>query len=207
MPSDKRQRQRENSRARQEALIAAQARRKRRNQIAAVVAAIAVVAAVLFYVSRGNDDNTKVSAGKSTTTAVKKKSSTTTAAAGVGDPNTCPPADGTSKQFRSFPSAPKMCIDTAKKYTADVKTDIGNFTITFDAKEAPKTVNNFVFLARNRFYDNTIFHRVIPDFVDQGGSPDGTGGGGPGYQFEDEIPAGYKYQIGDIAMANSGANT
>src|SRR5205085_3852920 len=120
----------------------------------------------------------------------EKTSNTTYAAEAPDAPNPCPPASGTDKQFRTIPSPPKMCIDTAKKYTAAVKTDIGDFTITFDPKQAPKTVNNFVFLARNRFFDGTIFHRVIPDFVDQGGSPDGTGGGGPGYQFEDEIPNG-----------------
>jgi cyclophilin family peptidyl-prolyl cis-trans isomerase len=205
VPSDKRQRQRENSRARQEALIAAQAKAKRRNQGIAVVAGAIVVVGLLYFFGPlgGSDDNKK--AASTTTTAVKK--TTTSAEASVGDPNTCPPVEGTKKQFRSFPSAPKMCIDANKTYTALVKTDAGDITITFDAKQSPKTVNNFVFLARNKFFDGTVFHRVIPDFVDQGGDPEGTGQGGPGYQFEDEIPAGYKYKVGDIAMANSGPNT
>ncbi len=207
MPSDKRQRQRENSRARQEALIAAQAKSKRRNQIVGILAAVVVVVGLLYFFGPlgGDDDGTKVSTKSSTTTALK--STTSAKAPAVGDPNTCPPASGTKKQFRSFPSAPKMCIDTSKAYSALVKTDVGDITITFDAKQSPKTVNNFVFLARNKFFDGTVFHRVIPDFVDQGGDPLGTGSGGPGYQFEDEIPDGYKYKLGDIAMANSGPNT
>ena len=208
MPSDKRQRQRENSRARQEALIAAQAKSKRRNQIISAVVIVAVVLGLLWKfgpLGGSDDDGTKVSTKSSTTTALR--STTSAKAPAVGDPNTCPPASGTKKQFRSFPSAPKMCIDASKAYSALVKTDVGDITITFDAKQSPKTVNNFVFLARNKFFDGTIFHRVIPDFVDQGGDPLGTGQGGPGYQFEDEIPANYKYKVGDIAMANSGPNT
>ena len=206
MPSDKRQRQRENSRARQEALIAAQAKSKRRNQGVAVVAiTVLVIGALYFFGPLGGDDDTPSAASIPVTTAVKATTTPTTAP--IGDPNECPPENGSAKKFRSFPSAPKMCIDPAKTYKAVVETDIGEFTITFDAKQSPKTVNNFVFLARNRYYDGTTFHRVIPDFVDQGGSPDGTGGGGPGYQFEDEIPEGYKYKIGDIAMANSGPHT
>ncbi len=171
-----------------------------------VVGAIVVVGALYFFGPLGGSDDDGRKASAPTTTTVAKKS-TTTSKARVGDPNTCPPADGSKQQFRSFPSPPKMCIDPAKTYRALVKTDVGDITITFDAKQAPKTVNNFVFLARNKFYDGTIFHRVIPDFVDQGGDPEGTGQGGPGYKFEDEIPEGYKYQIGDIAMANSGPNT
>ncbi|MHB8328141.1 MAG: peptidylprolyl isomerase [Acidimicrobiales bacterium] len=86
-------------------------------------------------------------------------------------------------------------------------TDVGSFTIALDAQKAPNTVNNFVFLAENHFYDCVVFHRVIPGFMDQGGDPTGTGAGGPGYKFNDEnIPSG-GYTTGDVAMANSGPNT
>ena len=82
----------------------------------------------------------------------------------------------------SWKTPPAMTIDTAKTYTATVKTDVGTFVITLDAKHAPMTVNNFVFLARLHFYNGIIFHRVIPGFMDQGGDPTGTGSGGPGLQ-------------------------
>jgi cyclophilin family peptidyl-prolyl cis-trans isomerase len=79
--------------------------------------------------------------------------------------------------------------------------------IALDAIAAPKTVNNFVFLARYHYYDGIVFHRIIPGFVLQGGDPDGTGAGGPGYRIEDELPAAGRYQIGSLAMANAGPNT
>ena len=82
-----------------------------------------------------------------------------------------------------------MTIDTAKTYTATVKTDVGTFVITLDAKHAPMTVNNFVFLAEKNFFNCVTFHRVIPGFMDQTGDPTGTGSGGPGYKFADELPA------------------
>jgi cyclophilin family peptidyl-prolyl cis-trans isomerase len=89
-----------------------------------------------------------------------------------------------------------------------METDAGTISITFDAKAAPKTVNNFVVLARYHFFDGLTFHRVIPGFVLQGGDPEGTGRGGPGYQFADELPASVTdYKAGSLAMANSGPNT
>ncbi|MBP9815638.1 peptidylprolyl isomerase [Candidatus Woesebacteria bacterium] len=101
-----------------------------------------------------------------------------------------------------------MTIDTAKSYTATLKTNMGDMVIALDVKNAPKTVNNFVFLAQKDFYDGTIFHRVIKDFMIQGGDPDGIGTGGPGYQFEDEINAAQVFnKAGLLAMANSGPNT
>jgi len=100
-----------------------------------------------------------------------------------------------------------MIIDTTKTYTATVTTDVGAFAIALDAAHAPKTVNNFVFLAENHFFDCVVFHRVIPGFMDQTGDPTGTGSGGPGYQFADENIPSNGYQAYDVAMANSGANT
>lgn len=203
MPSEKRQRQRENSRARQEAAIAAAAQAKRRTRVILVVLAVAVFGgAIAFAMAGGDDDGGKKSASTSTT----RKGATTTTLP-QGDPETCPPAEGTAERFVSFPKAPKMCIDESKTYTALVKTDVGDITIALRAKDAPKTVNNFVFLARNKFYDGIVFHRVVTDFMDQTGDPEGTGRGGPGYQFDDEVPDGYTYKAGDVAMANSGPDT
>ena len=102
-----------------------------------------------------------------------------------------------------------MAIDAAKTYAATVKTDAGTFVITLDAAHTPLTVNNFIFLAQNHFYDCVIFHRVVPSFMDQTGDPTGTGTGGPGYKFVDELPkpASPQYSVGSVAMANSGINT
>lgn len=101
---------------------------------------------------------------------------------------------------------PDMQIDPSKKYTAVLQTSEGDITIELTAKETPKTVNNFVYLARRKFYDNTVFHRVIPEFMIQGGDPKGNGTGGPGYRFDDEPFTG-SYTRGTVAMANAGPNT
>jgi cyclophilin family peptidyl-prolyl cis-trans isomerase len=98
-------------------------------------------------------------------------------------------------------------IDTDKRYTATMVTSHGTMVIALDPLAAPKTVNSFVFLARYHYYDGVIFHRIIPGFVLQGGDPTGTGTGGPGYKFEDELPAPGRYQVGSLAMANAGPNT
>jgi peptidyl-prolyl cis-trans isomerase B (cyclophilin B) len=101
-----------------------------------------------------------------------------------------------------------MAIDTNKKYTATLKTSRGDIVCDLFTKDAPATVNNFVFLAREKFYDGTIFHRVIPDFMIQGGDPTGTGRGGPGYRFEDECKSNpNKHKVGTLSMANAGPNT
>lgn len=103
-------------------------------------------------------------------------------------------------------NAPEMQIDTNKKYQAKFSTNYGDFTITLYSKETPITVNNFVTLARNKFYDGLIFHRVIADFMIQGGDPKGNGTGGPGYSFQDETSP-KKLVKGSLAMANAGPNT
>jgi cyclophilin family peptidyl-prolyl cis-trans isomerase len=100
-----------------------------------------------------------------------------------------------------------MVIDPDKRYTAEMETSMGTMTIALDPVVAPKTVNNFVFLAREGFYDGVVFHRVIQGFVAQGGDPEGTGRGGPGYRFEDELPKAGRYEVGSLAMANAGPNT
>ena len=101
-----------------------------------------------------------------------------------------------------------MHIDPSKSYTATFETSRGSIVCELFPKEAPKTVNNFVFLAREGFYDGTKFHRVIADFMIQGGDPTGTGSGGPGYRFEDETKGSpHKHAPGTLSMANAGPNT
>jgi cyclophilin family peptidyl-prolyl cis-trans isomerase len=100
-----------------------------------------------------------------------------------------------------------MVIDPAKRYTAELVTNKGTMVIALDPVAAPATVNNFVFLARWHYYDGIVFHRIIPGFMLQGGDPEGSGRGGPGYRFDDELPAPGRYQIGSLAMANAGPNT
>ena len=118
-----------------------------------------------------------------------------------------PPFDGSAPKQQKFSSPPEMGIDPAKRYTATMSTTLGDIVIALDAIKAPKTVNNFVFLALNHYYDGVIFHRIINGFMCQGGDPDGSGRGGPGYQFADELPKAGDYQIGSVAMANAGPNT
>ncbi len=102
-----------------------------------------------------------------------------------------------------------MVIDPGKDYTATIRTNKGDITARLFAAESPATVNNFVVLARDGFYDGVIFHRVIQNFMVQGGDPTGTGTGGPGYKFDDELEAARArgYRMGTLAMANSGPNT
>lgn len=121
----------------------------------------------------------------------------------------CPKNPATALKKPTWSSAPATTIDPAKAYRATVKTDVGTFVIALDAKDAPQTVNNFVFLAQHRFFDCVIFHRVIPAFMDQTGDPTGTGSGGPGYTIPDELPAkasnpADQYPLGSVAMANTG---
>ena len=118
-----------------------------------------------------------------------------------------PAADGSSPRRTEFAAAPEMIIDPAKSYTAELVTSLGTMTIALDASAAPKTVNNFVFLARWHYYDGIIFHRIINGFMCQGGDPTGTGRGGPGYRFADELPRPGRYELGSMAMANAGPNT
>ena len=109
---------------------------------------------------------------------------------------------------KQYSAPPKMTIDPNKKYTATFETSRGTIVCELFAKDAPMTVNNFVFLARDKFYDGTKFHRVIENFMVQGGDPEGTGRGGPGYKFGDEVGAGKpKHKVGSLSMANAGPGT
>lgn len=189
VPSAKRERIRANQ-ARARAERAAITRKKNlRKKIGLAVGGVLLILGAFYLINRSNNAKSPAKAKA------------------VLDSMACPKANGSSPKERHFPHAPPMCINTSKTYIAQVTTDVGTFDITLDAKTAPITTNNFVFLARYHFFDGIIFHRVIPGFVVQGGDPTGTGSGGPGYQFKDELPKAGAYQIGSVAMANSGPNT
>jgi len=127
----------------------------------------------------------------------------------TGPPATarCPRTDGSEARTTRFQASPPPCINPAKRYTATLKTSEGTMVIALNTQKAPIAVNNFVSLARYHFYDGLTFHRVVRDFVIQGGDPRGDGTGGPGYTFKDELPGRGEYKIGSVAMANSGPDT
>jgi len=181
MATQKRQRKKAGRQAQQQAAAAARRRESRRRTIIVAVVILAVVALIagvtgLFSPSSGK----KVSAAA------------------------CPKANGSSPRTTSFAKPPPMCIDPNKTYTATMQTSQGGpITIALDPKKAPKTVNNFVVLARYHFFDGIAFHRIVPDFVIQGGDPKGNGQGGPGYNIPDELPQAGQYKIGSLAMANT----
>ena len=116
------------------------------------------------------------------------------------------PAPEPAAKPKTYSAPPPMVIDTTKQYTATIETEKGNLVLELFASDVPITVNNFVFLAGEGFYDGTTFHRVIPGFMAQGGDPTGTGRGNPGYSFEDEFSQ-HTHTTGTLSMANSGPNT
>ena len=118
----------------------------------------------------------------------------------------CPDPSGESPRTTAFEKPPPMCIDPTRAYAAAIETSKGLITVDLDVRNAPKTVNNFVVLSRYHFFDGIPFHRIAAGQYIQGGSPTATGSGGPGYQFEDELPV-TPYRIGTMAMANAGADT
>ena len=138
---------------------------------------------------------------------------TATPAGPASSPTAEPPPTPTIVSARQamrtqYSSAPAMALEAASDYVAEFRTNYGNFRVDLLETETPVTVNNFVFLARQGFYDGLIFHRVINDFMIQGGDPTGTGTGGPGYRFQDEIVPGLIFDSpGKLAMANAGPGT
>ena len=198
MPSEKRQRIRENQAKKAQAEAAMKRRSKTRRRIIYIVVGALIALTAIYFVSRGSSSSSSAPKTKTPT------ASTTTTTATKAIAPVCPPAAGSATREIAFTKAPPMCINPSASYTAIVKTDVGTFDIALDAKAAPKTVNNFVFLARYHFYDGVTFHRVIPGFVVQGGDPTGTGSGGPGYTIPDELPKAGAYKIGSVAMANTG---
>ena len=125
-----------------------------------------------------------------------------------GQPAASPaPVAGGAGPTKQWSSPPAMTIDPNKSYVATISTNLGDMKAQLFAKEAPNTVNNFVFLAREGFYNGVPFHRIIRGFMVQTGDPTGSGRGGPGYRFNDELPKEREYERGTLAMANAGPNT
>lgn len=148
-------------------------------------------------------------AAPSTSSATSNAAPAAVAAPKAGNPTTVPTAAaavGSTAELKQWQSPPAMTIDPNKRYTAVIKTTEGELDAELFAKDSPVTVNNFVFLANQHFYENVKFHRVIKGFMVQTGDPTGTGAGGPGYRFNDE-PVTRKYTRGTLAMANAGPNT
>jgi cyclophilin family peptidyl-prolyl cis-trans isomerase len=126
----------------------------------------------------------------------------------IGTPTPVKEESASGRVVRQYAAPPEMTIDTEGEYSADIQTNQGTITVELFAEDTPITVNNFVFLARQGFYDGVVFHRVIPNFMIQGGDPTGTGGGGPGYKFQDEfVPSLAFDSAGILAMANAGPGT
>ena len=211
--TDKRKRQKQNRDSRRDQVtrqVQQGKMRKRGMQIA--VAVLVVVALVGFVFATGdNSDDTAITESGVDTTEVLADESTDEAATenavfefGAGE---CPPTDASADQRREFADAHQLCIDPTKSYTANFDTTQGSFTVQLLPERAPGAVNNFVSLARWKYFDGTKCHRVIEDFVVQCGDPTATGSGGPGYSFADELPSAGEYTIGSLAMANSGPNT
>ncbi|HVE46699.1 MAG TPA: peptidylprolyl isomerase [Acidimicrobiales bacterium] len=208
MPNQKRQRKKQGRQARQDEIRAQRERAARRKKAMFGVGIVVFIALMAALFSQGDSSKAKKVATGDTTSTTAAGDTTTTAEDKNVAAGPCPAADGSAEKKISFEAPPPVCIDPTKTYTAKVETDAGTFTIALDAKKAPKTVNNFVVLARHHFYDGVPFHRVIPGFVVQGGDAEkGDGSGGPGYKFADELPKAGEYEIGSLAMANSGPNT
>ena len=217
----KRERQKANRQQRLEEL-ARQARTVKRKRTGMYVLLIPIAALALIGVIKlvGGGDSSSTAATTTidqfgSTTTIDPNAPTTTltplpstiAGATLTGDTPCPATDGSSPRTITFAKAPPSCIDATKTYTAEVTTNKGAYKIELNAGAAPVTVNNFVVLARYHYFDNTICHRVIPAFAAQCGDPTGTGSGGPGYSFADELPATGSYKVGSIAMANSGKDT
>ncbi len=211
MPTEKRQRQKAGRQARlaAEQKVAKRKRALRRTITLVIVAAVVVGISYLIF-----KPGKKTTTTTATTTATTSGSSTTTAPAPPGGSGNkapsaittsadCPANFSATLNKPSYPAYPPMTIDTSKTYTATITTDIGAFTVQLDAKAAPKAVNSFVYLAKQHFFDCITFHRVIKTFMDQTGDPTGTGSGGPGYSFADELPAtaSPQYPLGSLAGA------
>lgn len=210
MGTDKRSRQKENRRARLDQVDKQVMRQNLRRRITRIAVLLGAVIAIVLLVNFSSNKDSKTATPSDSTAPVETVESTVAPVAGgpfVYGQGECAPADGSGDQVREFTSAPKLCIDLTKIYTAVVSTSKGDFTIVLDAVKAPGAVNNFVNLARSKYFDGTICHRAIPTFMVQCGDPTATGSGGPGYTFSDELPAAGEYKIGSLAMANSGPNT
>jgi peptidyl-prolyl cis-trans isomerase B (cyclophilin B) len=196
----KRERQRQNRELARAREIALAKRRQRTKALRnAVIAAVVVFGLVLLIQSLtgGGGKSKKKTAATTPTTAAP--AATTTPVNAAGCENVSKPAPKTA----TFPAAPAMSINPSKTYTAVMDTSCGKITVTLDAKNAPVATNNFVFLARQHFYDSEYFHRIVSAFVIQDGDPKGDGSGGPGYSVKGEVPKD-GYQVGSLAAAKGG---
>jgi cyclophilin family peptidyl-prolyl cis-trans isomerase len=205
----KRERQKAN-RALREQQEARAATRRRGLRIGLIVAgAIVAVFALVWIVGLVNDDGGDTAEPAAGSVPEGDESAVTTPPSTEAPASTeeCPPPDGAAEARQSFSSPPPDCLDPGASYSALVTTNKGEFTIDLDPDRAPGTVNNFVFLSRYGYYDDTTCHRIIPGFVVQCGDPTATGTGGPGYAIDDELPEEGDYELGSVAMANSGPNT
>ncbi len=175
---------------------------------------IAATVTILVVAACGGDSDPTPVPQRPTATSAPRATATwqpTTApgSTATAQPTTAPRPTATPQQGRrmTYSAPPAMTIDTNKDYFAVFETDGGSFRVELFADDAPTTVNNFVFLAREGFYNDTTFHRVLPGFMAQAGDPTGTGSGGPGYRFEDEFSDRKHDGAGVLSMANSGPNT
>ncbi len=211
MGTDKRARQKANRQRKLDEAEKAEKKDKFRQYgfMAAIVAVALVGGLALLSIASGDDepddnetaaDGTEPADGETDDTA---DSTTPDDETGGAEPLACPEADGSSAPVLEFPAPPPSCIDATATYTAVFDTNLGPISAELDAEQAPSTVNNFVYLARYHYYDGTAFHRIIQDFMIQGGDPTGDppGTGGPGYTIGEEPPAAGAYQIGSLAMA------
>ena len=164
-------------------------------------------AASLTLAACGDDSTASDTATESTVAAGAATDSTAAAGGATAAADGCAPADGSATKTTSFAAAPPTCIDEAKSYVATIETNNGTLHVDLRDDIAPITVNSFVNLARYHYFDETTCHRAIRSFVVQCGDPTATGGGGPGYEFQDELAKIEPYQIGSVAMANAGPNT
>ena len=210
MGTDKRTRKKENRRQKLDQLAKTDQKRKVRKNIIRALSVVGVIVGVVVII-RVSGGTTGADSAPTDTRAVVDLGEDTIAPTPEGLEITgdtpCPKADMTEARVSKFEKAPPMCLEDGKTYTAMVLTNKGEFSIVLDPVKAPIATNNFVVLARYKYFDNTKCHRAITDFVVQCGDPTATGSGDPGYSFADELPAKGAYKIGSIAMANSGPNT
>ena len=170
-----------------------------------IIIVLAILAVLVLTACSGEEETTSSSNVVTTTTTTTTTTSNEPEPTAAPEPTAQPDSMGENMSMQ-YDSPPATVIDEAKTYKAVITTTLGAINVDLFTTEVPNTVNNFVFLAREGFYDNVIFHRVIPGFMIQGGDPTGTGMGGPGYRFNDE-PVRRQYDPGILAMANSGPNT
>lgn len=215
MGTDKRERKKANRELRREEERRAEQRSRSRRKIIRigiiVIIAAAFLVAIALIFGGGDDDATPPTTLAPVTTVAPETTPAPTPDTVPGREITgetpCPEADGSSARAISFEQAPPDCLEPGATYEAEITTNVGAFTVALDPDRAPATVNNFVVLARYGYFDGTACHRAIPGFVVQCGDPTATGTGGPGYTFPDELPETGEYQIGSLAMANSGPDT